>query len=591
VATRSWGLVLGVLLLFTTAAAASDAEMYFASDRNGQNRVTDIQEGDTIWIVVYDPDENIDCDVRDKIWTDIKVMDPKTGAYIVWISYPAPVFAGPWYGQPGYAPFQGHQPGNAVGDLRYDYLEETGADTGLFVSSRAFQVGTRELIAPGVPVPGILPQNLQTHVVDNNRHPDPGAYGFVGLHAFQFGQYEYIGGVRSWLRDAGPPPWVFAAGAMAWPFLTIPTLPAAAAGQGGYIVGRFENMDSLIGLYVDQNDASDIACAMGKIIDTEASCSWDQRIYPDCNASASITIVDPDENLDCNAAEFVPVFILVNPGSWNPLDLFIAPAPGPGVSPTTFCALKRTGGVVPILGNANGAVPATVMGGPPGQPIRWYRIYNSRIVAPTVAEINNLQTHVYGSYYIEYPTTLDPAGAMNVFDTTDLNGVVRCMFWAQETGPNTGEFQFNLNSICNDLGFNSLDVNDVLVAYYLDPNDEDDFTLCVAYITEDTCHSATSFTDAMRLDMEEYWIGRDPVYVQVIDSNANVDPCCPEQVVVHICDPHEEDDAEWVLLDEIGTDSPAFFTNNGYQLLPVWDALGIGIIASGFQLRLDNWKL
>ena len=32
-------------------------------------------------------DMNINCDLRDKIWTDIKIMDPKTGAYIVWNSY------------------------------------------------------------------------------------------------------------------------------------------------------------------------------------------------------------------------------------------------------------------------------------------------------------------------------------------------------------------------------------------------------------------------------------------------------------------------------------------------------------------------
>ncbi|RKZ24886.1 hypothetical protein DRQ29_07215, partial [bacterium] len=92
---------------------------------------------------------------------------------------------------------------------------------------------------------------------------------------------------------------------------------------------------------------------------------------------------------------------------------------------------------------------------------------------------------------------------------------------------------------------------------------------------------------------ELYWLGRDPVYVQVIDANANVDPCCPEQVVVHICDPHGEDDSEWIVLDETSSNSPVFFTNAGMQLLPVWDALGVGTVAGdgGFQLQLDNWKL
>ncbi len=40
--------------LFVFSAFATDAQMYFSSDKNGQNRVTNIQEGDEIWIVVID---------------------------------------------------------------------------------------------------------------------------------------------------------------------------------------------------------------------------------------------------------------------------------------------------------------------------------------------------------------------------------------------------------------------------------------------------------------------------------------------------------------------------------------------------------
>ena len=128
-----------VAMLVTLSAAATTAEMYFASDKNGQNRVTNVQEGTEIWIVVYDPDENIDCDVRDKIWTDVKVMDPKTGAYIVWVSYEDETGdpAGQPYNDSDYVPYKGHYPGNSAGWLGADYLEETGADTGLFVSSAA----------------------------------------------------------------------------------------------------------------------------------------------------------------------------------------------------------------------------------------------------------------------------------------------------------------------------------------------------------------------------------------------------------------------------------------------------------------------
>ena len=75
---------IAAVALFTLSAFATDAQMYFSSDKNGEDRVTQVREGDEIWIVVIDPDEDIDCDVRDKVWTDIKVMDPKTGAYITW---------------------------------------------------------------------------------------------------------------------------------------------------------------------------------------------------------------------------------------------------------------------------------------------------------------------------------------------------------------------------------------------------------------------------------------------------------------------------------------------------------------------------
>ena len=110
-----------VMALFALSAMATNAEIYLSSDKNGQSRVTTIQEGAEVWIAVYDPDENIDCDVRDKIWTDVKLLDPKTGAYIDW------------------------NQGTGEGDFSagVHYLEETGADTGLFVSNVAFQIGGR----------------------------------------------------------------------------------------------------------------------------------------------------------------------------------------------------------------------------------------------------------------------------------------------------------------------------------------------------------------------------------------------------------------------------------------------------------------
>ena len=193
-----------------------------------------------------------------------------------------------------------------------------------------------------------------------------------------------------------------------------------------------------------------------------------------------------------------------------------------------------------------------------------------------------------GTYYIQYPV----ANNVTVFNTSSNTGVTRVSFWAQETGVNTGVFQLNLNSILEDLGFDELFVRDVMVAYYTDPNDFDDFKLATAYI-EERQHSITSFTDANRGNQEVYWIGRDAVYVQVIDANANVDPCCPEQVVVHICDPHGEDDSEWIVLDETSSNSTVFFSFAGTQLWGAWDPLGVGNAdgIGGFQLQLDNWKI
>jgi hypothetical protein len=578
------GLVLVVVLAFVTAVLGSDAQMYFALDKNGQNRVTNIQEGDSIWICIYDPDENIDCDLRDKIWTDVKIMDQKTGAYIVWETYSSCTLGSP----DGY---KGKSGCTTVGD----YLEETGADTGLFVSNHAFQVGTREDYALDY---------KNTHIVGPYHHSVS-----LTLTDFKWGHYEYVdpeplstkdkknvdGDTRGWFGVDDPPPaanLVFKEGLMS-PTLTHAFLPSElTSGAGsiadGWLVGRFENMDTLVGMYQDPNDDKDVAVTMGKIVDTEATISWDREIYKDARGAATITVTDPDENLDCNRVEYVPVFILVNPGSWNPVNSGSLPTSSTGDSPNNFCQLKRTGG---IAGNDKTTLSAAVDPGD-DRSIRWYSIYN--------ALKNDYGTVTAGAedgrYYIQYPVKAVPSvnwwENVTYFDTVSANGVTAVSFYAQETGPNTGVFELRLNNILDDLGFKSLDVRDVLVAYYLDPNDEDDFKLATAYIEEHQ-HSITNFTDATRNSKRLFWIGRDPVYVQVIDSNASVDPCCPEQVVVHICDPHEEDDVEWWILDESSSNSPVFFSNAGMQLLPVWDALGLGLVSGtgGYQLELDNWKL
>jgi len=463
---RKLGVLIAIAIvavaLFTLSAFATDAQMYFSSDKNGQNRVTNIQEGDEIWIVVIDNDENIDCDVRDKIWTDVKLMDPKTGASIIWRSYIDDTGSpsGKKVADPDYVPYKGHYPGTP-GWLGGDYLEETGADTGVFVSNRAFMVGTRESFNAGNP-------EWATHVVDVIRD---GA-----LHDFMWGHYIYSDALPSGASSEDPDnPYADNRGyfgGSAWLQFHIgwklfvprdtssPKMPSELKSFGGddWLVGRFENMDTLIGLYQDQNDATDIATGMMKIIDTEATIAWDQEIYKDANGAAAITVIDPDENLNCNQVEAVPVFIIVNPGSWNPQDV-------DNQSPTNFCMLKRTGGVSGLDGTVGCATDPC--------PIRWYNIYN--------AEPNFKGTTAKGAenglYYIEYdPVLFDTVEAADsATDPIKKDSVIPVLFYAWETGVNTGVFQLNLNSILTDLYFDQLNVRDVLVAYYLDPNDFDDF--------------------------------------------------------------------------------------------------------------------
>ena len=556
-----------VLVVGGASAWGTDAEMYFSSDKAGENRVSQIQEGAEVFIVVFDPDENIDCDVRDKVWTDVKLFDPKTGATIVWKSYldAAGDANDTRYHEPGYVPYQGHWPGNTAGWLGADYLEETGADTGVFVSKRPFRIGTRESYGSGTP-------ELHTHVIDVAIAGDlPGVGATTFTDEFQWGHYLYADGNADLHADnrgyfGGSIAFTFHQGMeMSWLYpARMPSEIPSFAGDD-ILVGRFENMDTLVGMVQDPNDPTDVAVAMMKIIDVEASIAWDRQIYPDPNEAATITVIDPDENLDSSRVEAVPVFVLVNPGSWNPVDANPAIGDG-GRSPTNFCMLRSTGGV-----DEGGNVL--------DWPIRWYSIYDQAW--------NTDHRH-----RIQYPTALDDPDNVTVFDTIAPDGVTPVLFYAWETGVATGVFQLNLNSILDDLGFNSLRVRDVLVAYYLDPNDFDDFKLATATI-EERQHSLISFTDADRNDQAVYWLGRDSVYIRVIDSNANVDPCCPEQVVVHLCDPHGEDDSEWLILDEASSNSPVFFTLAGLELDPVWNALGIGIpeAMGGFELQLDNWKL
>jgi len=601
---RKWGFA-ALIAIFLTAGLVvgvlgTTAEMYFASDKNGENRVTKIQEGDEIWIVVYDPDEDQDCDVRDKVWTEVKVMDAKTGAHIVWESYVDSDGIdtdgdgkgdGVKFGHPDYVPHRGHWPGASAGWTGADFLEETNSATGLFVSSRPFQIGTRVAYTDNG-------QN-HAHIVgpyDGNSAPGSA----VTPRDFVWGGYMYadadtdtFGDDRVWVNEgqgfvlattANPVP----AGAA--------YLPAGAEGASAgdnYMLGRFENMDTILGLYVDPNDAGDVAITQGKIIDIESVVEWDQHVYPDGNEAATIIVRDADENLHCGKVETVPVFVLVNPGSWNPV------VSGSGREVNDFCSLKRYGGVVP--GSAGDDDPSNAIDH--DQAIVWHNTYYNYVIYPGTPTTGaaawfdlrtdgSRQPNEEGTYYVRYPNVNNDPNGQVLFATSSDSGVTRVMFYATETSADSGVFEVRLNSILRDLGFDELNIRDVLVAYYVDPNDQDDFSLATAYIHE-YAHSTLRFTDHARNDEDVFWIGRDPVYVEVVDANANTDSCCPEQVVVHVCDPHEVDDVEWLILDELSSNSPVFFTHIGMKLVSVWDAIGIGDPGAqgGYSLHLDNWAL
>jgi len=528
-------------LLLGWCARASDAELYFSPDKNGQDRVRRIQEGDSIWIVVHDPDENVDCDVRDKFWTDVKLMDPKTGANVDWESWEDDADVDPY-------DYVGRDGSIAHGH----FFEETGADTDLFVSNVPFRIGRRI---------DWETERGHTHWVGF----DFDGYDAAGrLFNRELGDWYYFGetffgtGIREMFSLEIDPEYAPFVGVMkAGIFLVL----------YGPLHGWFENMDTLVGLIQDPNDPSDVAIAMMKIVDTEATISWDREVYGDANTAATLTVTDADENVDGHVVESVPVFILLNPGSWNPIQVD---------SPTTFCMLWRVGGVVNLDGDLGFAG------------IWPWNIYDSGLPMIDLAGNGSNQPNADGTWYVEYPTEDDD----NVVwvDTASESGVTRVMFYAHEIGPDTGVFQLNLNSLLADLGFESLRVRDVLAAYYLDPNDFDDFKVATAYI-EERRHSVTTFTDAARAPQSTYWIGRDPIYVEVVDANANVDPCCPEQVVVHACTPHEEDDSEWWILDEVSSNSPTFFSDAGMRLEPLWSASGLNALGAlgGYQLELDNW--
>jgi hypothetical protein len=320
------------------------------------------------------------------------------------------------------------------------------------------------------------------------------------------------------------------------------------------VTGRFENMDTLVLIVADNTDERNIDQDQVKIVDTVVKFTVQPtKVQYGCGAGCQnivVTVEDPDENLNCNEIEYVPVFVIINPGSWNVQS-------GSQTFPNTFCSLMMYGGF-----DKNGYLYGTDH---KGEPIRWYNIYEPE-------------------RYINY-SNAPWAGVLS-------NKVLKAVFFAAETGVNTGVFKLdlgNLEDFQEALGLNRTDKlppGTTISFYYIDPNDFDDMDLATIQIG-DRPHSQTFITDANGVPLTEVKLGSGwgGLYIRVYDADANVEACCQDKVVVHICDPHNEDDTEYYVIDEISNNSGIFFTQNGIPLLPVWDAV------SGYQLVFDDWKI
>ena len=323
------------------------------------------------------------------------------------------------------------------------------------------------------------------------------------------------------------------------------------------IVGRLENMDTLVLIVAARHDERLIDQDQMKIIDTTAQITVEPtHLEYGCGAMCNVRvqITDPDENLDPTEIDHVPFFLIINPGSWNPDS-------NQTDSITTFCALKMFGGV------DSGGNPRNI-------PIRWYNIYD----APVSYDVNNDgDTADPGetSRFIDYPN-----------DWLDNGIIAPVQFYAWETAPDSGVFVYDFGLLENLqalLGFDRFESGTTLAFYYLDPNDFDDFVLATAEVY-DRPHSETFITDANGIPVEEVRLGsHHGLYVRVYDADANIEACCQDKVVVHLCDPHNEDDSEYWMIDEVSNDSGIFASQAGMPLLPVWDAVG------GYQLVFDSW--
>ena len=474
----------GMLAVIAVSAVSFGYEVFF-SDSAGQ-KVGMVWEGSYLYVAVKDPDKGA-CGI-DQFQADVLIFDFKTGAYIN--------VNGAWFRELG-----------GIGSGLYFWVVAPGSITKVQVP-----VGWRQDYTT---IPG------QVHVLQ------PG-----GVNLWQEGAWEYV--------DVDIPP----LGNLLPATMNTNRINLANFYRG--IRGRLENMDTLILIVGDLTDERNIDQDQVKIRDTVAKLTVTPKTLaygcgPACT-NIIVRIEDRDENLNSSEIEYVPFFVILNPGSWNQ----------DPITGRDFCSLMRYGGV-----NAAGAAY--------NDPIRWFNIYTQERFV----------------HYAQAPWW-DAAWPARL----------RTVFFAVETAVDSGVFEFtfgSLEDLQQALGLPRdarLPSGTTIAFYYIDPNDFDDMTLATAHVGNRP-RSETFITDASGLPLTEVRLGTGwgGMYIRVYDADANVNACCQDRIVVHICDPHNEDDTEYVIIDEVSNNSGIFFTQSGIPLLPVWDAI------AGYQLVFDDWKV
>jgi hypothetical protein len=524
------GLLGAVLAAMVFSAMALAFDAYF-SDAAGK-KIGSVWEGQYVYIAIKDPEKGA-CGI-DQFTADLVIFDFKTGAYIGGSSN------GDYY---TFVPGAYFRELGGIGSGLYFWVAGPGSNVKVSV-----QIGSRAGFAGpefGTHTMGTISPATITVRPAGSTTDVPFTVGWLG------GAWEYVD--QGLFGDGNPVTFnrpvdslpatretnrINLEGSSFTRFTVTPTA----------VRGRFENNDTLVLIVRDNTDERNIDQDQVKIVDTVVKFKVEPKnVRYGCGAGCPnivVTVEDPDENLNPNEIEYVPVFVIINPGSWNPTQT--APV-------TNFCQLMMYGG--------NKAA-----NDPYNEPIRWYNIYEP-------------------VRYIDYSNA-------PWWNAGWGSGLLKAVFFAAETGVNTGVFKLdlgNLEDLQEALGLGrtaKLPAGTTIAFYYIDPNDFDDMDLATIQIGNRPL-SQVFITDANGVPLTEVRLGAGwgGLYIRVYDADANVEACCPDKVVVHICNPHNEDDSEYVVLEEISNNSGIFFTQSGIPLLPVWDAV------AGYQLVFDDWKI